>query len=138
MFGATLRSAPTVSAGITCVTVTPTIALGTIPQAFTSQQLPICTATSPAQVRSATPTITATPAATDTPVPPTSAPSTSTPVPPAATATTAGGGVGAGIQGPNTGTGATSGGGAPWLLVAMAALALLGGGTLAYGVRRRR
>ena len=146
LLGFSARQAGTAFAGITCVTVTDTPGPLTMSQTSGGvtlvgfhAQVAICTPTSPAQVRSATPTSSATAAASSTAVPATRAPSTATPVPPAATATTPGGGVGSGIQGPNTGTGDGSSGGTAWWLVAsFVALVALGGGTLAYGVRHRR
>jgi hypothetical protein len=130
--------ASTANAGLNCVIGTPTVGTDSVPEAAVAQVAPTCTPTQPAQIRSATPTQTATPKATDTVEPSaTVAASTSTPVPPAPSATKAGGGVGAGIQGPNTGTGGgTSGGLSVWLEGAIA-LVVIGGGTLAYGLRRR-
>lgn len=95
-------------------------------------------ATAPAVVRSATPTRTATPQATDTEL---AAPATAT-VPPAppASPTKVGGGVGAGITGPNTGSGAAAPSGAPvraLLLTLAAVLAVAGGGIAATGRVRR-
>jgi len=102
------------------------------------QELPTCTPTV-GIIKSATPTSTATPEATETELTePSATVAPSTPVPPAATATKAGGGVGAGIQGPNTGTGdGGSGGGLTLWVTGAVALIVIGGGSVAYGLRRR-
>ncbi len=95
------------------------------------QLTPTCP--NPGLVRSATPTASATVPATVTPVP-----ETETPVP-AATATQPGGGSAGVISAPDTGTGSSAGAGTPsTMLLAVAALMVLGGlGAAAAGAIRR-
>lgn len=103
-------------------------------QQLTDTPIPTCT---PVKLKTHTPTNTPTEAPTQTPVPVTPAPS-STAVP--ATATQPGGGAGGQqVLPPNTGTGATAGGGPDMmLLVAGLALSIVGGGSVALGAVRRR
>jgi len=121
-------------------TATSTPSLGVIIQGITQQPTATCTPTPPQIVRTATPTFTVTPAATNTSAPATQAPVTNTPVPPAPSATSPSGApAGAAIQPPNTGSG-PSGAGPSVLPLLMGAVALMvaGGGTLAVAARRRK
>jgi hypothetical protein len=110
-----------VQAGLTSPSPTSTSAPATQPPRSESTNTPAVTDT-------------ATAAATD--VPSTSAP-TGTP-PPAATATPGGGAGGGGVAPPDTGSGpdGASGLGLSWLLAIGAAMAIAGGATVVYGVRR--
>jgi hypothetical protein len=88
-------------------------------------------------VKSATPTFTVTVLPSATAVPPTQAPPTA--VPPTATATPSGGAAGQGVRPPDTGSGTDAGSRVSLeLLLAGAALAVVGSGSLVVGARRRR
>ncbi|TAK59568.1 MAG: hypothetical protein EPO22_10060 [Dehalococcoidia bacterium] len=83
-------------------------------------------------VRTATPTVTATSPATATEVP-----ATSTPVPPAPTATSPAGGSAGVISAPNTGNGPDAGSPSMLLLAVAGAMIVSGAGAAALGARRR-
>ena len=102
------------------------------------QVAPTCTAV--AVAHTATPTASATSIATATSVPATAAPNTAVPNTPVPTATPrGGGGAGAAIGPPNTGSGdATSSSVMPWQLMIAGVFAVVGAGLLVDGLRKQR